>query len=110
MNLSAASLLLLTTIPGALSANKVCHLFIYVAHTCVCSAVSGVGRGESNVSLDCHCSLVYDDDDDLIANDSVFEVIRDSILAVYAHHRPIGVSVLILLSLVIGVYRRCKVR
>ena len=32
--------------------------------------------------LDCVCSLVYDDDDDLIANDSMFEVIGDSILAV----------------------------
>ena len=50
--------------------------------SCVRSAVSGVGRGESIVGLDCHCSLVYDDDDDLIANDSMFEVIGDSILAV----------------------------
>ena len=46
MNLSAASLLLLATIPGALSANKVCHLFIYVAHI-MCS-FGGVESGEAH--------------------------------------------------------------
>lgn len=77
MNLSAASLLLLTSIPGALSANKVCHLFIYVVHI-MCS-FGGVESGEAHhiVGLSIVIALVHDDDDDLIA----------ICYCVYIHHR-----------------------
>ena len=78
MNLSAASLLLLATIPGALSANKVCHLFIYVVHI-MCS-FGGVGDGEAYHigSVSIVIALVHDDDDDLVIA---------ICYCVYAYHR-----------------------
>ena len=55
MNLSTASLLLLTTIPNALSANTVCHLFMLLLISCVRSK-SRMEKPSYHQCLDCHCS------------------------------------------------------